>query len=482
MARSSPRVTTPWSWRGTTTSPPRRSTASHVIDSTHRTTCPWKGTAHYYSLTVNGETNRDAVWYYPDAEVGRRAGQGSRGVLEGRQGHGLMPAGGVALLVDAAIIGTGQAGPALATALAGRGESVALFEGGLLGGSCVNVGCTPTKTLRKSARVAHLARRAAEFGVRTGEVKVDFAAVMERTADVVRASRTGLTGWIDGTDGVTFVREWAALDGREQDRFVITAGDRRVLASRVYLNTGTRPFLPPIPGLDGAPHLTNETVLPLRERPRAPRGRRRQLHRPRARPGHFAAWAATSPSSRRATRSPRVRMPTSRHASPRCSTTRASRSGPAPAITGRATPRRTAPTGLSLDGKGDGGTHRAARLAPARGHRPAPQHRRARPRHAWACTPTIVASSPWTARSRRTCAGIWALGDINGRGAFTHTSYQDHEIVLANHIGGRRTADGRVTTYAMYTDPPLGRVGMTEREAREAHAGRTALPRRAGTT
>ena len=111
------------------------------------------------------------------------------------------------LSADAIFIGTGQAAPALATALARRGERVVVFEGGALGGSCVNVGCTPTKTLRKSARVAHLVSRALEFGVRTGPVTIDFAAAMERTAGIVEASRNGLTQRLENTEGLTIVPE-----------------------------------------------------------------------------------------------------------------------------------------------------------------------------------------------------------------------------------------------------------------------------------
>lgn len=170
--------------------------------------------------------------------------------------------------VDAVCIGTGQAVPALATSLARLGESVVVLERGLVGGSCVNVGCTPTKTLRKSARVAHLARRAGDFGVHVGEVRVDVAAAMARMRAVVEGSRTGLEGWLVGTPGLELVRRDARLAGREGDRIVVRAGDRTWHAARVYLNTGTRPSLPPIPGLATARPLTNEGILALTEAPR----------------------------------------------------------------------------------------------------------------------------------------------------------------------------------------------------------------------
>ncbi len=171
--------------------------------------------------------------------------------------------------VDAVLIGTGQAAPALAVALAQRGEKVALVEGGLVGGSCVNVGCTPTKTLRKSARVAYLARHAAEFGVRIGSVEVDFAAAMERMQARVDAARRGLEQWIAGEPNIALLRGWGAFTGKAQGRpgFELKVGEQRVHADRVYLNTGTRAFIPPIPGIDTVPHLDNVSLLKLRSLP-----------------------------------------------------------------------------------------------------------------------------------------------------------------------------------------------------------------------
>lgn len=171
--------------------------------------------------------------------------------------------------MDAAVIGTGQAGPGLATGLATRGQSVVLFEGGDLGGSCVNVGCTPTKTLRKTARVAHLARRAADFGVEVGEVRVDLPVALARMRGVVSRSRDGLEKWITTTPGLALVREWARLDGRTADgRFIVRTGDGEWHAKRVYLNVGTSPLLPPIPGLSDSGSLTNDSLLALDELPK----------------------------------------------------------------------------------------------------------------------------------------------------------------------------------------------------------------------
>lgn len=169
---------------------------------------------------------------------------------------------------DAIIVGAGQAGPPLAAAFAEQKQRVALIEGNLLGGSCVNYGCTPTKTLRKSARVAYLARRAADFGIITGEIGVDFAAVMARVQAVVGASRTGLAGWMAAyPDHIDVVEAWGHFVGRDGENFVIQAGDSTLRAPRVFLNTGTRAAVPPIEGLADTPYLDNIGLLALERLP-----------------------------------------------------------------------------------------------------------------------------------------------------------------------------------------------------------------------
>ena len=169
---------------------------------------------------------------------------------------------------DSAIIGAGQAGPALAVALAQRGENVALIEAQHLGGTCVNNGCTPTKTLRKSARVASIARRAAEFGVNVGDIKVDFAAAMNRMQDRVDTARAGLETWVSHTKNLTLMRDRASFCGASDGMFDLMVGDREICAKRVYLNTGTRPFIPPIPGLADVPYLDNVSLLKVRALPK----------------------------------------------------------------------------------------------------------------------------------------------------------------------------------------------------------------------
>lgn len=132
---------------------------------------------------------------------------------------------------DTIVVGAGQAGPFLAAKLVNRGRKVALVEARDLGGTCVNRGCTPTKTLRKSARVAYLARRAAEFGVQVGPVKVDFAVAMQRMQDRVDQARSGLESWLGGLEGLRIIKAHGRLTGRDGGEFLVQAGAGSVRSS-----------------------------------------------------------------------------------------------------------------------------------------------------------------------------------------------------------------------------------------------------------
>ncbi len=371
---------------------------------------------------------------------------------------------------DSIIIGSGQAAPALSVALAGRGERVALIEGHLLGGSCVNAGCTPTKTLRKTARVAHMARRAADFGVQTGEVSVNFGAAMARMRERVETARRGLTAWLKRTKNVDVINGWGAFDGRDGDKFVIAVGDTRMTADKVYINTGTRAFTPPVRGIDTVPHLDNVSLLALTELPRhlivvggsyigLEMG---QIFR---RLGSEVTIINSAP--RLASREDVDVSKIIQGIFEDEGTTIANE-----ATIAKVEPSRHGVTLIMTDGFSFEGSHilfatgRAANSdqlnlgsvgvdIDTRGFIPT--------------SPTLETNVP----------GVWALGDINARGAFTHTSYHDHEIVLANSdtdavpLHQWKDADQRPTTYAMYTDPPLGRVGMSLDDAQKAaNAGR----------
>lgn len=364
-------------------------------------------------------------------------------------------------LYDSIIIGAGQAGPSMAAGLVGLGRKVALFEGNLLGGSCVNYGCTPTKTLRKSARVAHLVRRAGEFGIHTSAPQVDFAAVMARVRQVVSASRSGLEQWLSSYPGqLDVVHEYAQFDGRDGDLFRVRAGDALYTAPTVYLNTGTRAAVPPIAGLADVPYLDNVRLLALETLP----------ERLIILGGSYIGLEMAQIFRRLGSDVSIVE--------------------PAPRLAPREDPDVSAALAdlLAQEGVTIYAGHSAVEVSEARG---VITLTLARGEHRFTVegsqllvatgripnTDRLNAGSVGLALDARgfievngqletNVPGIFALGDINKRGAFTHTSYQDHEIALANAKGEARSADGRITTYALFTDPPLGRVGMNETEAR----------------
>ena len=369
---------------------------------------------------------------------------------------------------DVAVIGAGQAGPSLAMTLAGRGEKVALIEGGLVGGSCVNHGCTPTKTLRKSARVAHLARRAGDFGIQVSKIELDFPAAMGRMQQLVEASRAALEESIAGQDSLSLLRGWGAFVGRAGDRFELSAGDQTLRAARVFLNTGTRAFIPPLPGIDDVPHLDNVSLLQLRERPRhliiiggsyigLEMG---QIFR---RLGSEVTVIEADP-----------RITGRENEAVSKALTEMLQAEGIRFRTGNKIERveklrqtfSDAGIAVTVGGQRVEGSH----LLVATGRSPNTER----------LNLAVVGVEtdergfvPTNGKLETNVPGVWAVGDINKRGAFTHTSYQDGQIVLANLSGGGRSADGRVSTYAMYTDPPLGRVGLSEAQARES--GRATL-------
>jgi pyruvate/2-oxoglutarate dehydrogenase complex dihydrolipoamide dehydrogenase (E3) component len=360
------------------------------------------------------------------------------------------------LHADAAVIGAGQAGPFLAMALAARGERVVLVEAKQLGGTCINNGCTPTKTLRKSARVAHMARRASEFGVQVGPVEVDFAAAMVRMQQRVDAARAGLEKWIAGEARVTVLHAWGRLTGRSAAGFDLLAGEQPVRANRVFLNTGTRAVHPAIPGIDAVAALDNVSLLQLRQRP-----------------AHLLILGGSY-----------IGLEMGQIFRRLGSNVTIIEAGPR--ITAREEPEVSQCIAESLQAEGvriltGHGIDRV--VTEGDGVAAVVGGERVRGSHLLVATGRVPNTDrlgldtvgvhmdergwiPTNGRLETNVPGIWALGDINKRGAFTHTSYHDQEIVLANLAGGNRSADDRTMAYAMFTDPPLGRVGMSVAEAR----------------
>ena len=363
---------------------------------------------------------------------------------------------------DAIIVGAGQAGPPLAGRLTAAGQTVAVIERKLVGGTCVNYGCIPTKTLVASAHAAHLARRGADFGVGTGEVAVDMAAVKARKDRISGGDREGVESWLEGMKGCTLIRGHA----RFEDPHTIRVGEHLLTADRIFLNVGGRAVAPDMPGLADVDYLTNVGILDLDTVPEhlvVIGGSYIALEFAQMFRRFGAKVTVIEKGPRLTSREDEdvsaaikdileaegidvvVDADSIRFAKQDSGFTVTPRDGAEP-IAGShllvAVGRQPNTDDLGLDAAGvqtDG-----------RGY--------------------IVVDD----ELRTTVDHIWAMGDCNGRGAFTHTSYNDFEIVAANLLDDdpRRVSD-RITTYALYIDPPLGRAGMTVEQVRRS--GRKAL-------
>lgn len=366
---------------------------------------------------------------------------------------------------DAIVIGTGQSGPPLAVRLGQSGRKTAVVERAAFGGTCVNVGCTPTKAYVACARTAHVARHAGEYGVQVdGNVRVDLAFVKARKDRIIGASRDGVERWLRDAPNVNVFKGHARFTGAHS---VSVAGDAPAAleAPEIFINTGTRALVPAIPGIERIPYETNSTILGLE-----------------ALPSHLAIIGGSYIALEFA-------QIFRRFGSRVTVLVRGAR------ILARededvalAVQKVLAREGVefrfgteprSVDPLGEGGVRivlpdgplDVSHLLCATGRIPNTDDLGldvagiARDKHG------LI---PVDGQLRTSVEGVWALGDVNGRGAFTHTSYDDYQIVAANLLdGGHRSADTRIPAYAVFVDPPLARVGLSEREVRES--GRPAL-------
>ena len=359
---------------------------------------------------------------------------------------------------DAIVIGTGQAGPSLARRLSAANMSVAVIERHLFGGTCVNTGCTPTKAMVASAYAAHIARRAHEYGVQIdGGVRVDLPRVQARKKAIAERSRVGLEKMLRGLPRCDVHTGHA----RFRTAHDVEVGNDVLTADRVFINVGGRASIPPMPGIDGVPFLTNSSMMELETVP--PHllivggsyvglefG---QMFR------RFGSQVTIIEMAPRliqreddevsgSIQDVLIAEGISLRLNARC----IQLSGRAGAVTAHVDCADGSP---SVDG-----TH----LLLAVGRRPN--------------TDDLGLDAAGIAHDERgfitvnerletNVEGVWALGDCNGKGAFTHTSYNDFEIVAGNLLDGdNRKVSDRLPAYALYIDPPLGRVGMTEAEAR----------------
>jgi pyruvate/2-oxoglutarate dehydrogenase complex dihydrolipoamide dehydrogenase (E3) component len=366
---------------------------------------------------------------------------------------------------DAIIIGTGQAGPSLAARLATSGMAVAIIERYKFGGTCVNTGCVPTKTLIASAYAAHVARRGAEYGfVVNGDVRIDMQRVKARKDAVSGQSSRDVEEWLRGISNCTVIQGHA----RFLSPHTVSVNDEVLQADKFFINVGGRAYVPEIPGIHEVPFLTNASMMDVDFLPEhlvivggsyvglefaqmyrrfgsevtivetGPRLIRREDEDVSEAVREFMEMEGIQIRSNAkcislAKRDSRIVVGIECDESP-------------PEVLGThvllAVGRTPNTTDLGLDQSGV--------TTNQRGY--------------------IVVDE----QLQTNVPGIWALGDCNGRGAFTHTSYNDYEIVADNLLNAdRRRISDRIQTYALFTDPPLGRCGMTDAEIRKS--GRAAL-------
>ena len=366
---------------------------------------------------------------------------------------------------DAIIIGTGQAGPSLARRLAAAGMTVAIVERKLFGGTCVNTGCIPTTTLIASAYAIHMARRAADFGVVVdGPVRADMARVKARKDAISRQSRAGVEESLKALENCTIYRGHARFVGPRE----VQVGEDLLTAERIFINVGGRAVVPPWPGLDRVPYLNNSSMMAVDFLPRhlVVVG------------GSYVGLEFAQMYRRFGSEVTVVEMGSrliQREDPDVSAAIKEILEREGVGIRLNATCIHVAKAGedivVGVDCTSGAPEVHGSHLLVAVGRRPNTDDlglERAGLRqddHGY-----IVVDD----QLRTNVPGVWALGDCNGRGAFTHTAYNDFEIVAANLLDHdtRRLSD-RITAYALYTDPPLGRAGLTEDQVRRS--GKRAL-------
>ena len=366
---------------------------------------------------------------------------------------------------DAIVIGTGQAGPALGARLSAAGMKVAVIERHRFGGTCVNTGCIPTKTLVASAYAAHLARRAAEYGVVTGgEIAVDMKRVKTRKDEISGNSNKGVENWLRGLKNATVYHG----HGRFESAHAVRVNDEVLEAEKIFINVGGRALVPPMPGLDGVCYLTNSSMMDVDFLPEhliiiggsyiglefAQMYRRfgakvtvvEKAARLIAREDEDVSAAVKQILEKEGVQ---VRLKAE------CMTVHKEGERIVVGLDCAEASRQVEGSHLLLavgrvPNTDDLGLDKAGVETDSAGYIKVDDY------------------------LRTNVPGIWALGDCNRKGAFTHTSYNDYEIVAANLLDNdpRKVSD-RIMTYALFTDPPLGRAGMTEAEVRAS--GREAL-------
>jgi pyruvate/2-oxoglutarate dehydrogenase complex dihydrolipoamide dehydrogenase (E3) component len=362
---------------------------------------------------------------------------------------------------DVFIIGGGQAGPPLARELAQTGTRLGLAEREHLGGSCVNFGCTPTKAAIASARVAHLARRGSDYGLRIPTVEVNFPAVIERARKIAMTSRSALDRRMEGSENPKLFRGHAKLDGREGEAFRIRIGSEQTMARQVVLDTGTRSTIPPIPGLEDIKYIHAGNWLDLATLPKH-----------LAMIGGGGIGLEMAQFYRRMGSEVTV-IEASEHIAGREDADVAHALLTLLEADGIQFKLKTAVASIDADrdrltvrlGANGSSSLQASHVFVATGRHPNTDDLGLETVGVRTTKQGIIEVDERLATNVK---GIWAAGDIRGGPQFTHTAWDDYRVLMSQLRGDGSHTTRRVVPYAIFTDPELGRVGMTEAQARDA--------------
>jgi pyruvate/2-oxoglutarate dehydrogenase complex dihydrolipoamide dehydrogenase (E3) component len=358
---------------------------------------------------------------------------------------------------DAIVIGSGQAGNPLSQKLADHGWTVALIEKEHLGGTCINTGCTPTKTMIASAQVAHYARNAPRWGVRAKDVSVDLPAIVARKDKVVQSFRSGQQHKVDQRPNLRLYRGQARFTGPHR----LVVRDQELEAERIFINTGARAAIPRIEGLDAAGYLTNASIMELTELPEhllilgggyigLEFGQMFRRFGSRVAVIHHGGEILPREDAEVAAELRKALEAEGIHFALNTRTTRVQKTN------GQIV--------LTLDDPNSPSTLSGSHLLVATGRTPNTDGLGLEKAGVEIDSRGFIKVN---SRLETNVPGIWALGDVKGGPAFTHISYNDYQIVYANLIEGKNlTIENRYVPYSVFTDPQLGGVGLTEKEAR----------------
>jgi pyruvate/2-oxoglutarate dehydrogenase complex dihydrolipoamide dehydrogenase (E3) component len=364
---------------------------------------------------------------------------------------------------DAVVIGSGQGGVPLAMALAGAGHKTALVESRAVGGTCINYGCTPTKTMVASARTAHVVSRAAEYGVNVTPGSVDLKTIRDRKRQIVGDFRGGSEKRIEDAENLELIRGEASFAGPKRLSVATGNAEREISADRIFINTGTRPFVPPIDGIDTVPYLNNESIMELDSVPE---------HLVVIGGGYIGLEFGQMfrRFGSRVTILQRSGQLLPREDEDVAAEVKSVVEAEGVEVLLNAKTRKVQGSGrsieLSVDVDGKERTISGSHLLVATGRTPNTDMLNL---EAAGVKSDKRGNIVVNDRLETGVEGIWALGDVKGGPAFTHISYDDFRVLQRNLSGdGKGSIKGRLVPYTVFIDPQLGRVGLSEKEAREA--------------